>query len=101
MEFLLRQRQVLLQFYAIVVGVYVNKTIGSDLGGILVRASITTSIALFVIAAASAFLGLLLERFGEIALSFLTSFSDNPIIILSLILIFVLILGLFVEGSLF
>ena len=87
-------------FYAIIVGVFINKTIKfSDLGGILVKASITTSIALFVIAAASAFAwALAWEGFGEIALSFLTSFSDNPIIILSLILIFVLILGLFVEG---
>ena len=87
-------------FYAIIVGVFINKTIKfSDLGGILVKASITTSIALFVISAASAFAwALAWEGFGEIALSFLTAFSDNPTVILSLILIFVLILGLFVEG---
>ena len=74
-------------FYAIIDGVFINKTIKfSDLGGILVKASISTSIALFVIAAASAFAwALAWEGFGEIALSFLTSFSDNPIIILSLI----------------
>ena len=87
-------------FYAIIVGVFVNKKIKfEDLGRILVKASITTSIALFVISASSAFAWTLAwEGFGDIALNFLTSLSNNPTIILFLILIFVLVLGLFVEG---
>jgi len=87
-------------FYAIIVGIFVNKKIKfEDLGRILVKASITTSIALFVIAASSAFAWTLAwEGFGNIALNFLVSLSDNPTVILFLILIFVLILGLFVEG---
>ena len=87
-------------FYAIIVGIFVYKKIKiSDLGRILLRASITTSIALFVISASSAFAWTLAwEGFGDIALNFLTSLSDNPTIILFLILIFVLVLGLFVEG---
>ena len=87
-------------FYAIIVGIFVNKKIKfEDLGRILVKASITTSIALFVIAASSAFAWTLAwEGFGDIALNFLVSLSDNPTVILFLILIFVLVLGLFVEG---
>jgi tripartite ATP-independent transporter DctM subunit len=87
-------------FYAIIVGVFIYKKINfSDLGRILIRASITTAIALFVISASSAFAWTLAwEGFGEIALNFLITLSNNPKIILFLILIFVLILGLFVEG---
>ena len=87
-------------FYAIIVGIFVYKKIKiSDLGRILIKASITTSIALFVISASSAFAWTLAwEGFGEIALNFLTALSDNPTIILFLILLFVLVLGLFVEG---
>ena len=43
-------------FYAIVVGMFVYKKIKfSDLGRILIKASITTAIALFVISASSTF----------------------------------------------
>ena len=86
-------------FYAIVVGMFVYKKIKfSDLGRILIRASIT-AIALFVISASSAFAWTLAwEGFGDIALNFLVALSDNPKMILFLILIFVLVLGLFVEG---
>jgi tripartite ATP-independent transporter DctM subunit len=86
--------------YAIVIGVFVYKKIKfEDLGRILVRASITTAIALFVISASSAFAwALAWEGFGEIVLNYLVKLSNNPTIILFLIISFVLVLGLFVEG---
>lgn len=86
--------------YAIVIGVFVYKKIKfEDLGRILVRASITTAIALFVISASSAFAwALAWEGFGEIVLNYLVTLSNNPTIILFLIISFVLVLGLFVEG---
>ena len=86
--------------YAIIIGVFVYKKIKfEDLGRILVKASITTAIALFVIAASSAFAWTLAwEGFGEVALNYLVTLSDNPTVILFLIIVFVLVLGLFVEG---
>jgi len=86
--------------YAIIIGVFVYKKIKfEDLGRILVRASITTAIALFVISASSAFAwALAWEGFGEIVLNYLVTLSNNPTIILFLIISFVLVLGLFVEG---
>ena len=84
----------------IIVGIFIYKKIKIfDLGKILLRASVTTSIALFVISASSAFAWTLAwEGFGDIALNFLITLSENPKTILFLILIFVLVLGLFVEG---
>lgn len=86
--------------YAIAVGRFVYRTIMlRDLGDLLVNAATTTAIALFVIALASAFAWLLAwGGFGDIVLKALLSLSDNPTVIVLLILAFILFLGLFVEG---
>ena len=86
--------------YALFVGFFVYKSLTLfQLSLILVRAAITTATALFVIAAAAGFAWLLAwEGFGDIALELLLGISSNPTAIIFLILGFILVLGLFVEG---
>jgi tripartite ATP-independent transporter DctM subunit len=86
--------------YAALVGTFVYKTLTFQIvGTLLVNAAVTTAAAMFLIAMATSFAWLLAwAGFGAAVLSVLGGISDNPTIALLLILVFILILGLFIEG---
>lgn len=86
--------------YAIVVGCCVYRTIRlRDLAQLFINAAITTSAAMLVIAFASAFAWLLAwSGFGATVLQTLLGVSNQPIAVVLLILAFILMLGLFIEG---
>jgi C4-dicarboxylate transporter DctM subunit len=86
--------------YAIGVGCFVYKTITlRQLGDLLVRAAVTTTICLFVIAMASGFAWLLAwEGFGTSVINLLLKVTHNPQAMVFLVLGFILVLGLFFEG---
>lgn len=86
--------------YGLLVGMFVYRTLKpGDLIGVFVRASVTTAVALFVIAAASVFGWVLAwEAFPTAVVNGLTSISAEPWVVLLLIMVALLVLGLFVEG---
>ncbi len=86
--------------YAALVGTFVYKTLTFKLvGQLLVNAAVTTAAAMFLIAMATSFAWLLAwAGFGAAVLDVLGGISTNPTIALLLILVFILILGLFIEG---
>ncbi len=91
---------VIATMYAIVVSLCVYKSITLyDLPRLFIKSAMTTTICLFVIATASIFGWLLAwEGFPEMVLNFLLGLSNNPQIVQILIIVFILFLGLFVEG---
>lgn len=86
--------------YAAFVGTFIYKTLSFKLvAELLVNASVTTAAAMFLIAMASSFAWLLAwAGFGSAVLNVLEGISSNPTIALLLIVLFILILGLFIEG---
>lgn len=86
--------------YAALVGTFVYKTLNFKLlNELLVDAAVTTAAAMFLIAMATSFAWLLAwAGFGAAVLSALGGFSSNPTIAILLILGFILLLGLFIEG---
>ncbi len=86
--------------YALIVGLFVYKTITfRELPEVIVRSAITTTIALFVIATASIFGWLLAwEGFPQMIMEVLLSISQTPVVVELLIIGIILLLGLFVEG---
>jgi tripartite ATP-independent transporter DctM subunit len=86
--------------YAALVGTFVYKTLNFRIvGRLLVDAAVTTAAAMFLIAMASSFAWLLAwAGFGASVLNVLGGISNNPTIALLMILLFILILGLFIEG---
>ncbi len=86
--------------YAIIIGLFVYRTIKlKDLPKLFINSAVITTICLFVIATASIFGWLLAwEGFPEIILNFLLKISENPKNIQILIIVFILLLGLFIEG---
>lgn len=86
--------------YAITLGCCVYRTISvHQLGELLVSASITTTICLFVIAMASMFAWLLAwQGFGASVLALLLRVSEDPRTVVFLVIGFILVLGLFFEG---
>lgn len=86
--------------YAALVGTFVYKTLTIRLvGELLVDAAVTTAAAMFLIAMATSFAWLLAwAGFGAAVLNVLGGISSNATIALLLILVFILILGLFIEG---
>lgn len=86
--------------YATLVGTFVYKTLTFKLvAQLLVDAAVTTAAAMFLIAMATSFAWLLAwAGFGAAVLDVLGGISTDPTIALLLILIFILILGLFIEG---
>ncbi|MCO5163934.1 MAG: TRAP transporter large permease [Mesorhizobium sp.] len=86
--------------YAGLVGTFVYKTLTFRLvGQLLVDSAVTTAAAMFLIAMATSFAWLLAwGGFGAAVLDVLGGISTNPTIALLLILLFILILGLFIEG---
>ena len=86
--------------YALIVGLFIRRTIKfKDLPGILLRAAGTTSVALLITAMASMFSWLLAwESFPETITAFMVGLTSSPTVIIFLILGFLILLGLFVEG---
>jgi tripartite ATP-independent transporter DctM subunit len=86
--------------YAGIIGTFVYKTLTFKLvGKLLVDAAVTTAAAMFLIAMASSFAWLLAwAGFGAAVLEVLGGISSNPTIALLLIVLFILTLGLFIEG---
>jgi len=86
--------------YAALVGTFVYKTLTfKKVAQLLIDAAVTTAAAMFLIAMASSFAWLLAwAGFGSAVLDVLGGISTNPTIALLMILIFILILGLFIEG---
>ncbi len=86
--------------YAAIVGTFVYKTLSFKLvAELLVNAAVTTATAMFLIAMATSFAWLLAwAGFGAAVLEVLGGISSNPTIALLLIVLFILILGLFIEG---
>jgi C4-dicarboxylate transporter DctM subunit len=86
--------------YAAFVGTFVYKTLSFKLvAELLVNAAVTTAAALFLIAMATSFAWLLAwAGFGAAVLNVLGGISSNPTIALLLIVLFILVLGLFIEG---
>lgn len=86
--------------YAIIIGLFVYKTIKfKDLPKLFINSAVITTICLFVIATASIFGWLLAwEGFPETILNLLLKMSENPKNIQILIIVFILLLGLFIEG---
>lgn len=86
--------------YAALVGTFVYKTLTFNMvGTLLVNAAVTTAAAMFLIAMATSFAWLLSwAGFGVAVLNVLSGISTDPTIALLLILAFILILGLFIEG---
>lgn len=86
--------------YALLVGTFVYRTLNFKLvGKLLVDAAVTTAAAMFLIAMASSFAWLLAwGGFGAAVLGVLGGISSNPTIAVLMILFFILLLGLFIEG---
>lgn len=86
--------------YAAIIGAFVYKTLSFKLvAELLVNAAVTTAAAMFLIAMATSFAWLLAwAGFGAAVLDVLGGISSNPTIALLLIVLFILILGLFIEG---
>lgn len=86
--------------YATLVGTFVYRTLTFKLvGELLVDAAVTTAAAMFLIAMATSFAWLLAwAGFGSAVLEILGGVSSNPTIAVLLILAFILVLGLFIEG---
>ncbi|MEM9784809.1 MAG: TRAP transporter large permease [Pseudomonadota bacterium] len=86
--------------YAALVGTFVYRTLTFKLvAKLLVDAAVTTAAAMFLIAMATSFAWLLAwAGFGAAVLDVLGGISTNPTIALMMILVFILVLGLFIEG---
>ena len=86
--------------YALIISLFVYKTITvKDLPRIFINSAVLTSVCLFVIASASIFGRILaMEKFPIMIRSLLLSFDFSPTMIELLIIVFILLLGLFVEG---
>lgn len=86
--------------YAALVGTFVYKTLTfKNVCELLVNAAVTTAAAMFLIAMATSFAWLLAwAGFGRAVLDVLGGISTDPTTALLLILSFILILGLFIEG---
>lgn len=87
--------------YAFLVGVFVYKEIRwADLPATLVKAALTTSIVMFVVAASGIFGWLLAAaRAPVVAAQFLTSLTDNRFMIFLIVIVFLLIVGGLMEEA--
>ncbi|MGA7875102.1 MAG: TRAP transporter large permease [Desulfoferrobacter sp.] len=87
--------------YALAVGLFVHRQLGvRDLPEIFIRASITSSVILFIIATASVFSWLMaIEDIpGRVAANLL-ALSDSPTLLLIMINVLLLIAGVFIETT--
>ena len=86
--------------YALIVSFFVYKTISvKDLPRIFINSAVLTSVCLIVIASASIFGRILaIEKFPMMVRTLLLSFDTSPLVVELLIIVFILLLGLFIEG---
>ncbi len=86
--------------YATIVGTFVYRTLTFRLfGKLLVDAAVTTAAAMFLIAMATSFAWLLAwAGFGAAVLDVLGGVTSHPTLAVLLIIGFILVLGLFIEG---
>ena len=88
-------------FYALFVGFFVYREMKlSDLPAILSDAALSTSVIMLIICAAQAF-GFYMswERIPTIAGEFLLSLTDDPVLLLLAINVFLVLVGMLVEGT--
>ena len=87
--------------YSLIIGFFVHKELKLKSIPLIINESvIATSVILLIICAASAFgYYLTWERIPIILAEFMTKLSSNPLAILLVINIFLLIIGMFVEGT--
>ncbi|WP_317856007.1 TRAP transporter large permease [Chakrabartyella piscis] len=87
--------------YAIIVGVFVYKEVTfKELPVIFYKSAKITAQAMFIVASAAMFSWILAwTGFPSMVLELLLSISTNPTVVLLLIIGFILVLGLFVEGT--
>ena len=87
--------------YALLVGLFVYKEIRwTDLPAALVKAALTTSIVMFVVAASGIFGWLLAAaRAPVVAAQFLTSLTANRLMIFLIVIVFLLIVGGLMEEA--
>ncbi|HOG53261.1 MAG TPA: TRAP transporter large permease [Bacillota bacterium] len=86
-------------FYSLIVGLFVYKEFTiKDLPKTLIKAGISTSVVMFVIAASSSFSWLITSaRIADSVTTAMMSISSNPLVIILLINVLLLILGTFLE----
>jgi len=87
--------------YALIVGVFIYKEIKLNrLVKILTEASITTAVVMFIISSAGLFGWILtMENVPREVAEFITSFSDNPLVFLLLVNLFLIFVGMFMETN--
>ncbi|MGR5503186.1 TRAP transporter large permease [Vibrio sp. DNB22_10_4] len=85
--------------YALIVSLFIYRDLHfSQLGEVLVRSGLTSATVLVMVVMASAFGRLLtLERVPVEVAQFITSISENPLLVLLLINVMLLIVGMFME----
>ncbi len=88
-------------FYALIIGIYVLKTLRwRELPAILSKAAITSSVVLLLVGAAMAFKTVVsLSHTPEALAAFILGLSDNPLILLFLINILLFIVGMFLDAG--
>jgi C4-dicarboxylate transporter DctM subunit len=86
--------------YGLIVGLVTKEIKLKDIKGLFVRTGVTSSVVMFVIGSAQ-IVGWLLarERFPQMIVAALLSVSSNPVIILTLILLFLFVLGFVMDGT--
>lgn len=85
--------------YSFVVGFFVYKELRwSELQNMMVRAAVTSSIVLFMISTAGIF-GWILgrEEVPILATTWITSWTDSPAVVITLVTVFLLLVGCFIE----
>ena len=88
-------------FYALIIGLYVLKTLTwRELPAILSKAAMTSSVVLLLVGAAMAFKTVVsLSHTPETLAAFILGLSDNPLILLFLINILLFIVGMFLDAG--
>ena len=88
-------------FYALIIGLYVLKTLKwRELPAILTKAAMTSSVVLLLVGAAMAFKTVVsLSHTPEALAAFILGLSDNPLILLFLINILLFIVGMFLDAG--
>ena len=87
--------------YALVLGLFVLKTVRvSELQGIFTQAAISSAVVLLLVGAAIAFKTVVsLSRAAEDAAAWVVTLSDNPLVLLLLINLFLFVVGMFLDAG--
>lgn len=85
--------------YALVIGMFVYKEFTyRELPRIFLKAASMTGMALLIVAGASIFSWLVAyEKFPKMIITFLTGLTDNKYVIMMLLVLFLLLVGMFIE----